>query len=383
MMREGRTAITGIGQTAFTKASGQTVLALCAEASAAAIADAGLTPADIDGLITFTQDTNDEFELIRTLGIERMRWMSRSPFGGGCSYATFQQAVAAIESGQARNVLIFRAFNERSERRFGQPRPREGETRDLHFSFGLTTPAQVYGLWYRRYMEKYGVTSEDLGRYVVQARAYAATNPAAWFYERPITLDEHQQSRWIAEPLLRKLDCCQESDGGVAFVVSALDQARAGARASGRPVVRILAAEHLWAADNDVMFNYYKKDLTAQEDTEALAAGMWETSGLSPSDVDVMTIYENFSPIVHMTLDAFGFCGRGEAKDLINSGGIGPGGVIPLNTNGGLLGEAYIHGMNNALEGVRQIRGDAPNQVKDAKVALVATRHCAVLLARE
>ena len=374
------TAITGIGQTAFTKASGKTVLALCTEACAAAIADAGLTPGDIDGLVTFTHDTNDELELARALGVHRLQWIGRTPFGGAGSYATFQLAAAAVAAGEARNVLIYRAFNERSESRFGQPhgygQPR---TRDLHNSFGLTTPAQIYGLWYRRYMDKYGVTNEDLGRYVVQARAYAATNPRAWFYGRPITLDEHQESRWIAEPLLRKLDCCQESDGGVAFVVSALD----AARSQGRPVVRILAAKHVWGDDSDVLYNYYKKDLAEQDDTESLAESLWSASGISPQDVDVMTIYENFSPIVHMTLEAFGFCGRGEAKDLINSGGIGPQGVIPLNTNGGLLGEAYIHGMNNALEGVRQIRGEAPNQVKDAKIVLVAGRHCAILLGRE
>jgi acetyl-CoA acetyltransferase len=380
MSTPGRTAVTGIGQTDFTKESGRTVLALCAEASAAAIADAGLAPAEIDGMVTFTLDTNSELELAQTLGLSRLRWLGRTPFGGAGAYATFQLAAAAIESGQARNVLIFRAFNERSERRFGQPKPAEGaETRDLHYSFGLTTPAQVYGLWYRRYMETYGVTSEDLGRYVVQARAYAATNPRAWFYQRPITLDDHQQSRWIAEPLLRKLDCCQESDGGVAFVVSALD----AARGKGRPVVRILGVQHLWASDTDVMFNYYKPDLARQDDTAEMAAALWEAAGLRPSDVDVMTVYENFSPIVHMTLEAFGFCAPGEARDLINGGGIGPDGVIPLNTNGGLLGEAYIHGMNNALEGVRQMRGEAPNQVQDAKVALVAGRHCAVLLGRE
>jgi acetyl-CoA acetyltransferase len=223
------------------------------------------------------------------------------------------------------------------------------------------------------------VSSEDLGRYVVQARAYAATNPAAWFFERPLTLDEHQESRWIVEPILRKLDCCQESDGGVAFIVSSTDYART----TGAPVVRILAAENVWSEDTDVMYNYYKNDLTAQGDTNKLAERLWARSGVCRDDVDVMTIYENFSPIVHMTLEAFGFCKAGEAKDLINSGGIGPGGIIPVNTNGGLLGEAYIHGMNNALEGVRQLRATAPNQVEDAKVALVTGRHSAVLLGRE
>jgi acetyl-CoA acetyltransferase len=378
----GQTAITGVGQTAFTKKSGKTVLSLCVEASLAAIGDAGLEPADIDGLVSFTVDTNDEFELQQAVGIPELRWTGRTPFGGGGSYATFQMAAAAVASGAANHVLIFRAFNERSESRYGQPGAYAGAglaQRDLHRSYGMFTPAQVYGLWYRPYLDRYGVTSEDLGRYVVQARAYAATNPDAWFYQRPLTLEEHQASRWIVEPVLRKLDCCQESDGGVAFVVSSLG----AARRSGRPVVRILAAQQTWLQGSQVMFNFYRDDLTRLDDTRRLAQRLWESSGLSPAEIDLMTIYENFSPIVHMSLEEFGFCKPGEARDLINSGGIGPGGEIPVNTNGGLLGEAYIHGMNNALEAVRQLRGTAANQVKDARTALVSSTQCAVLLGRE
>jgi acetyl-CoA acetyltransferase len=325
--------------------------------------------------------------LQRALGIPAMRWNGRAPFGGAGAYVTFQHAAAAIASGAASNVLIYRAFNERSESRFGQPNsqasPEALQQREFYRGFGLTTPAQVYGLWYRPYMDRYGVTNEDLGRYVVQARAYAASNPRAWFHGRPLTLEQHQESRWIVEPVLRLLDCCQESDGGVAFVVSSLDRARAQARTSGRPVIRVLAADQLWELGSEVMYNYYKPDLTTQEDTERLAANLWATSGLSPGEIDVMTIYENFSPIVHMSLEGYGFCKRGEAKDLINSGGIALDGVIPVNTNGGLLGEAYIHGMNNALEAVRQLRGDAPNQIAGAQTALVAGRHCALVLARE
>jgi acetyl-CoA acetyltransferase len=383
MAGPGETAILGIGQTAFTKASGRTVLSLCAEACGAAIRDAGLEPADIDGMVTFTLDSNDELALQRSLGVPGLRWIARTPFGGALSYATVQLAAAAVQSGAANNVLVYRAFNERSESRFGQPNANASAAdlaqRDFYRMYGLTTPAQVYGLWYRPYMERYGVTNEDLGRYVVQARAYAAANPYAWFYERPLSLDEHQQSRWIVDPVLRKLDCCQESDGGVALVISSLGRARA----SGRPVVRILAADGYWTLGSEVMYNYYKPDLTYQEDTGLLADNLWRTSGLSTADIDVMTIYENFSPIVHMTLEGFGFCKRGEARDLIKGGGIALDGEIPLNTNGGLLGEAYIHGMNNVTEAVRQLRGVASNQVPDARTALVAGRHCAIVLARE
>jgi acetyl-CoA acetyltransferase len=383
MTKPPQSAITGIGQTRFSKQSGRSVLALCAEASLAAVRDSGLEAAEIDGLVSFTWDDNDELALQRALGLPAVRWTGRAPFGGAGAYITFQLAVAAIASGAANNVLIFRAFNERSERRFGQPNMNAGaaelEQRDFYRAYGLTTPAQAYGLWCRAYLDQYGITSEDLGRYVVQAHAYAATNPNAWFHGRSLTLAEHQESRWICEPVLRKLDCCQESDGGVAFVVSSLERART----LNKAVVRILAADQFWSPDSQVMHHYYKPDLAAQDDTEQLAARLWAQSGLSPSSIDIMTIYDAFSPFVPMTLEGFGFCKPGEAKDLINGGGIGPGGAIPVNTHGGLLGEAYIHGMNNALEAVRQLRGEAANQVAGATTALVAGRHAAVLLVRE
>jgi acetyl-CoA acetyltransferase len=304
------------------------------------------------------------------------------PFGGAGSFATFQLAVAAVESGAANNVLIFRAFNERSESRFGQPGAFSwmyGAGRDINRTYGLLTPAQGYALQCRPYLDRYGVTSEDLGRYVVQARAYAAKNPDAWFYERPLTLDEHQQSRWIVEPILRLFDCCQESDGGVAFVISSLDKARA----SGRPVVRILSAQQSWKPGAGILFDHQREDLTQLDSTQQLASKLWAKTGLSPREMDVLMIYDAFSPNVHMGLEGYGFCKPGEAKDLINGGGIALDGEIPLNTHGGLLGEAYIHGMNSAIEAVRQLRGASHNQVKDAKLALVANTNCAVVLGRE
>jgi acetyl-CoA acetyltransferase len=383
MTKPSESAILGIGQTRFTKASGKTVLALCAEASRAAIRDAGLEPAEIDGMASFTFDTNDELLLQQTLGLPALRWTSRSPFGGGGAYVPFQYAIAAIESGLANNVLIFRAFNERSESRFGQPGAFEylfdPDQRDFHRSFGLLTPALAYALWSRPYMARYGITSEDLGRYVVQARAYAAKNPNAWFYQRPITLEDHQNSRWIAEPVLRMFDCCQESDGGVAFVVSSVDRARR----KGRPVIHILAADQMWGSGAAALYHFYAHDLTVAEDTQRLATNLWARSGLSPGEIDVMTIYEAFSPVIFVALESYGFCKPGEAKDLVKSGGIALDGTIPVNTNGGLLGEAYIHGLNNALEAVRQLRGVSPNQVPDARTAVVAALQCGMVLARE
>jgi acetyl-CoA acetyltransferase len=372
-----RTAIVGIGQTEFSKKSGRSELQLAAEAGKAAMDDAGLNPADIDGMVTFQLDSNDELDLMRCLGIPELRWTARGPFGGGAASATVQLAAAAVASGAAKAVLVYRAFNERSGIRFGQPGTYQPRVPDQHLIYGLDTPAKIYALWYQRYMHKYGVTNEDLGRYVVVAREHAATNPAAWFYQRPITLQDHQNSRWIVEPILRLLDCCQESDGGVAFIVTSAERARD----LRQPGVRVVAATQSHVHGGQIMFDYYRPDADSAE-VRQVSKQMWETSGLTPDDIDVAMIYENFSPIVFMALEGHGFCKPGEAKDFIKDGHIGLRGKLPVNTNGGLLGEGYIHGVNNVLEGVRQVRGTAANQVPGAEHVLVSASRSAVVLGK-
>jgi acetyl-CoA acetyltransferase len=374
-----KAAIVGVGQTEFSKNSGRSELQLAAEAVKAAIDDAGLTPADIDGLVTFTQDDNDELDLMRSVGISQTRWVSRTPFGGSGSAATVQQAAAAVISGMADAVVIFRAFNERSGQRFGQPAKVQLAPLNLYLPFGLDTPAKMYSLWFQRYMDTYGLSNADFGLYSVQARKYAATNPRAWFYKRPITLDDHQNSRWIVEPILRLLDCCQESDGGVAVVVTSESRARDLAH----PVVRVAAATYANLRDSGIIFNYFHPDLTRFTEAEAVAEKLYATAALQPSDIDVAMLYENFSPVVFYQLEAFGFCGHGEARDFIADGNIAIDGAIPVNTHGGLLGEGYIHGVNNIIEAVRQLRGTAANQVDGARNALVASGHSGMILSTD
>ena len=376
-----RTAIVGIGQTEFSKNSGRSELQLALEASKAALDDAGLSPADIDGTVTFDIDTNSEADLVRNLGIRELRWTARTTGGGGGASATVQLAAAAVASGAANAVLIYRAFNERSGRRFGQPiggyaggPPQQ----DIHFSFGLDTPAKIYAMWYQPYMAKYDVTNEDLALYVVTARAHAATNPRAWFYQKPITAADHQNSRWIVEPVLRLLDCCQESDGGVALIVTSAERAKN----LRQPGVRVLGAAQSHLNSSDVLFNYYRPDLTVFEELTTVSTELWRQSGLGPKDIDVALIYENFSPIVFMALEGHGFCGPGEAKGFIQDGHIGLKGSLPVNTHGGLLGEGYIHGVNNLLEGVRQVRGGAVNQIAGAEHVLVSAGRSAVVLGK-
>ena len=362
-------AIVGIGQTEFSKNSGRSELQLAAEASLAAIRDAGLDPSDIDGMATFTLDSSDELLLMRSLGLQEVNYWSRAPFGGAGANTTIMQAAAAVASGACKHMLVWRAFNERSGHRFGQPQdPGTTVGWNWYLPFGLDTPAKIYSLTFQRYMDRYGFTNEDFGHYPVVARKHAATNPAAWFYERPITLEDHQNSRWIVEPILRLLDCCQESDGGVALVITTPERAKD----MPKPPVSIRGIVDAQLIHGHVMFNYYQDDLSRYEENYRAASRLWEMTGLGPSDMDVATIYENFSPIVFMQLEGYGFCEAGESVDFVKAGHIELGGTLPVNPHGGLLGEAYIHGVNNILEGVRQIRGEATNQVEGAEHALVA-----------
>jgi acetyl-CoA acetyltransferase len=388
-MRKGATAIAGVGQTEFSKDSGRSELQLASEAVKAALTDAGLTPRDVDGLVTMTVDINDELSLMRSTGISEVRWTSRTPFGGGGSKAMLQHAAAAVASGAAEVVVCYRAFNERSATRFGQPgqgQPGQGQPAqrttppgwNWYLPFGLDTPAKIYSLWYQRYMTTYGLTNEDFGRYTVVARKHAANNPNAWFYKRPITLEDHQQSRWIVEPILRLLDCCQESDGGVAMVVTSKERAND----LKQPLVTIEGATqgHLSSAGDNTLFNFYGPDLAWFEEAAHVGQQLYEAAGTKPADIDAAMIYENFSPVVFLQLEAFGFCARGEARDFIKDGHLELGGTLPVNTHGGLLGEAYIHGLNNVIEGVRQIRGTSVNQVPGAARILCAAGHSALIL---
>ena len=237
----GAAAIAGIGATEFSKDSGRSELRLAAEAARAALADAGLSPADVDGLVTFTMDSTAEIALARELGMGELRFFSHVGYGGGAACATVQQAALAVadRGGRGRGLLPGLQRAVRPPVRPGRrppPRPpptSSGIDNGWTYPMGLSTPAATVAMIARRYMHDYGATSEDFGRVTVADRRHAATNPQAWFYQRPVTLAEHQASRWIAEPL-RLLDCCQESDGAVAVVVTSLERARDLPRPPGR-----------------------------------------------------------------------------------------------------------------------------------------------------
>ena len=369
----GKTAVAGIGATEFSKASGRSELRLAVEAVDLALKDAGLSPSDVDGLVTFTMDNNPEIEVARNLGMNDIKLFSRVHYGGGAGGGTMLQAAMGVASGVADVVVVYRAFNERSGNRFGagvQNRPPAPNTENAHYSwyspYGLVTPAQWVAMFARRYMHTFGATSEDFGRVAVADRLHASTNPAAWFYKQPITLEEHQQSRWIVEPL-HLLDCCQESDGAQALVITSVERARD--TPNGAAV--IAAAAQGASKGQEMMTSYYRDDMAGLPEMGLVARQLWATSGLSPADIQTAVIYDHFTPFVLCQLEEFGFCGRGEAKDFIVDEGIELGGRLPINTNGGQLGEAYIHGMNGIAEGVRQVRGTSVNQIPNVENVLV------------
>ena len=368
-----KTAIVGIGATEFSKDSGRSELSLAVEAVKAALDDAGLAPKDVDGYSTYTMDNNPAVEVNRFLGGGDLTFFSSIHYGGGAACATFQQAAMAVATGVADTVVCYRAMNERSQQRFGaglQAGPSAPTTESSLFGwyspYGLLTPAAWVAMNAQRYLHQYGATTEAFGRVAVAARKHAATNPSAYFYQRPITLEDHQNSRWIIEPL-RLLDCCQESDGSVAVVVTSLERAR---DLRQKPAV-IAAAAQGATHEQHMMTSYYADDITGLPEMGLVAAQLYETAGVGPDDIQIAVIYDHFTPFVLVQLEEFGFCGRGEAKDFVRDGNIELGGRLPVNPHGGQLGEAYIHGLNGVAEAVRQLRGTAVNQVEDVEHVVV------------
>ena len=368
-----RAVIIGIGETDYSLDSGRSELALAAEAGLAAIRDAGMAPADVDGLVGFTMDGNDELEVQRCLGIPFLRWSSRAPFGGvGCN-ATVQQAAAAVSAGYARSVLVWRALNGRSGRRYGSPESSrafgaKGQTGpNLHHVMALDTGAKSYAAEHQGYLRRHGVTSEDLGRYVVGARGWAATNPRAIYHGRPLSLAAHQESRWIVEPWLRRYDCCLESDGGAALLVTSAERA---ADLEALPVP-ILAATQGLGSGARIAYDVYRSEAEHVAQARAVNAEIERQSGRHPREADVALLYDAFSPGVLVQMEAYGLCAPGEARQVVAAGDTGPGGALPINPHGGMLGEAYLHGLNNVIEAVRQIRGTAANPIAGVRSALV------------
>jgi acetyl-CoA acetyltransferase len=311
--------------------------------------------------------------VFRSIGGRELKLFSRIGYGGGGSCAPVLQAAMGVATGVADVVVVYRAMNERSEYRFGTGALKqtplvtsEAGQYGLHAVQGLRTAAACMAMAMRRYMHEFGATAEDFGRIAVTMRDYAATNPNAWFFGKPITLDDYFASRMIADPF-RLLDCCQQSDGAVALVITSAERAR---DLRQKPV-HIRAAAQGLCDDQHEMVSYYRDDILSFAEARLVARQLYAMAGLGPADMDAAVFYDHFGPAMLPQLEAYGFCDRGEAPAFVRDGRIGRGGSLPVNTHGGQIGEAYIHGMNGIAEAVRQLRGQAVNQVEGVQNMLV------------
>ena len=361
-----RTAVVGIGQTRFAKHLDEPEKTLACRAVLAALDDAGIDPGEVDALASFTMEETDEVELAKSIGAGDITFFSRTGFGGGGSCATVAHLAMAVASGQANVGVAWRA-----RKRGSGVRPWTNTSVQLPTPaqwtrpFGLLRPADEIGMLARRYMHEYGATRDHLFNVALACRNRANQNPAAVMYERPLTREMYMDARWISEPLCL-YDNCLETDGALACVVVSADRAR---DCRQKPVYIHSAAQGL-PAQHHGMVNYWNDDpLTGP--AWAAARHLWKNSDLGPEDVDVAQIYDAFTPLIPLSLEGYGFCGRGEGAAFTEGGALELGGRLPINTGGGGLSEGYVHGFNLINEGVKQLRGTSTSQVPDAATCLV------------
>jgi len=364
--------IAGIGETAYTRDPSRcaTTLGLQLEASLRAIADAGLAPKQIDGVLPFPGlGTAEEFAA--NLGIEELRFAVTAHLGGAAPVASLQDAAMAVATGVASYVLIPAGWNAYSGRRAMETVatdvsaiPGGPIARDYYLPYGLTAPPQWYALMARRHMHEFGTTAEQLGAIAVAMRKHAQRNPNAVMRDRPMTIEDYLASPLIAGPY-RLFDCCLETDGAAAVVVTSAERAR---DLKQTPVSIMGVAEgHPYPGDDIVG----RRDIFRTGLTEA-APRAFAMAGVSPRDVDFAEVYDCFTFEVLQQLEEAGFCERGEGGAFVEGGRIELGGELPVNTHGGLLSEAHVLGMNHIVEAVRQLRGDAgERQVAGVEVGVV------------
>jgi len=403
-------AIVGIGQTAYAKALPPAAWELAMEAVLAACADAGVDVAEVDGMCRFTApfETVTEAQLVRGLGIRELAWFTQAPHGGEALGAVVMHAAAAVSAGLANTVVVYRALSQSKGGRFGRADSRgpsggkpgggqhsgsgqdgadddivvpEQDNLSFAWPYGLMSPGQLFALWARRYAAVHKLGDEDLtralGAIAVTQRRYANNNPNAMMRDRTMSWDDYQAARMISEPL-RLFDLCLENDGACAFVVTTADRARA------------LRPDPVWVLSATQTISPYREPMGIYPSGELLelfppaaAERLFARAGVSRADIDVAEFYDATSYMPLRSLESYGFVPDGQAWRYVTGQGTGPGSPLPVNTHGGHLSEAYLHGMNGILEAVRQLRGTAVNQVPNAEVALVAApAGSATILAR-
>lgn len=381
-MFKNATAIVGIGETAFAKNLEESEFQLACRAIKAALDDAGIAASEVDALSCYTYEETPEFEVARSLGMGDVHYLSQSPHGGGAGCGAVGHLALAIASGIANVGVVWRSRKRGSptKRLWAGVRP----TIDDHWKWtrpqGLVRPVDEVAVLTRRYMHDYGLTREQLAHVALSMRGFAQNNPRALMHGRALTMDQYLGARMISDPLCL-FDNCLESDGAVALVITRADRA-----ADCRQLpVRIHAFSQGMAAQHQLMTDYHSAD-PLRSSSWACAANLWRQSDIRPADVDVAQLYDAFAPLVLFSLEAYGFCPRGEAGAFAADGNLGIGGSLPINTSGGSLSEVYLHGMNLFTEAVKQVRGDALSQIEGVETCLVTscdtTPNGAVLLCR-
>jgi len=386
-----KSAIVGIGQTDISRKSGRTEWELALEASLAAIRDAGLEPSEIDGIVRFTLDNVNEHMMTRSLGVRDLRHFSQVGYGGMASSAVIGNAAAAIAAGQASAVLVYRSLNVSSGVRYGRAERVISVKDGLNYAsgpriaggaftgpYGMLVPGHALSVAAARYRYEHGLTddqlTETLGRIAVQQREYAQTNPRALTNGRPLSMEEYRASRIISTPL-RLFDYCLETDGAIALVLVDADRARA----LRRDPAYVLSANQSMVPDFAEPISVYKKDICQLGPASSIAR-LYEDARIQPSDLAFAQLYDSFSPLVLFHLETYGIAPRGQGWKYLIEQGIGPDSPLPANTHGGHLSEGYLHGMNHVTEAVRQLRGQATNQVHREGPALVASNGMSALV---
>ena len=369
MLRDA-TAIVGIGSTAYAKSLPQSEKVLALEAISAALDDAGIAPGDVDGLSSYTLETTDEVDIARNLGLGGLTWFGQVGYGGGAGCAVVGHAAVAVATGQATVAVAWRSRKRgaASARPWAGVANRVGGAHQWSRPFGLLRPVDEIAMLTRRYMHEYGATRDHLANVAVAVRRHANRNPAAMLQAKPLTREDYLAGRWISEPLCL-YDNCLESDGAGAVVIVGADRARD----LPRPPVLLHAFAQGLPPQHQTMTNYFNDD-PLRGPSWTCAARLWARADFGPADVKVAQLYDAFSPLVPLSLEGYGFCGRGEGAAFTDGGALDfDGGRLPVNTSGAGMSEAYVHGFNLILEGVRQMRGTSTAQVAGADTCLVTS----------
>ncbi len=362
-----KVAIVGIGHLPFAKDIGRPISDTAVEAIELALADAGLEGSDVDGMSMFEMEHTHEVTIARGVGVRNLRWWDKISYGGGASCATVMHAAAAIASGLAEVVVCHRARNRgsRASRPWAQERERVEDDKALHVPWGLTRPVDVIGMWAHRHMHEYGTTREHYGNVAIAARRHANLNPYAMMRDRKLDMATYLAGRVIGYPLTL-YDCCLETDGALACIVTSAERAR---DLRQKPVLVHAVAQS--SGPNPVHLANYNNTPEMLTTAAFCAEQLWARSDLKPRDMDCAQIYDAFTPLVIGGLEDYGFCKRGEGGPFTEGGRLELGGELPILTSGGGLSEAYVHGFNLILEAVRQVRGISTAQVEGCQRVLV------------